>query len=271
MQSHSLIQVGRDLRRPPHPSTSSKQHWLLLYTRLITASSSQGLNTLREGGYTTNGQSLPVSDHLHGQDIFPLSPVSISPHATCAQFFSLPHFWAPLRRVWLCTHSAPLRKQSLHQDPTQSSHLWDEQTQLFSLSSCAMTSLMALLGSFPLDSLFLVLESTAWHKHSTKRLSNSSGGEGPVPWTCWVQLCQCGSGGGWPPLLQGHTTDPVQLVQQHPGPFWQRCLSSGFRNIPQPWPFSDGRQQLHDDTRQLPQRPPVCPVWSHRPAYFKRP
>lgn len=83
-----------------------------------------------------------------------------------------------------------------------------------------MTSLMALLGSFPLDSLFLVLGSTAWHEHSTKRLSNSSGGEEPVPWTRWVQLCQHGSGGGWPPLLQGHTTDPVQLVvQQHPGLF----------------------------------------------------
>ena len=31
-------------------------------------------------------------------------------------------------------------------------------------------------------------------------------------------------GGGWPPLFQGLTADPIQLlVKQHPGPFWQRC------------------------------------------------
>lgn len=261
MQSHSLIQVGRDLRRPPQSSTNycSTPGWSQLHPAkawvLSGREDTPPMDNLFQSLTTCMGKT------------FPLSPVSISSHATCAQFFSLQHFWSPLRRVCLCSHSAPLRKRSVHQDSTHPSHLQDEETAPQPLL-CALTSLMALHGLLPIG------EPLSWPgiyslAQGLHRLSEPSGGEGLLPWTCWVQLCQHSQ--EWLATLAARTQrwPCAACCTAAPRAFWAEVPFS--RHILQPWAFSDGRQQLCDDTRQLPQRPPVCPVWSHRAAYLNRP
>lgn len=82
------------------------------------------------------------------------------------------------------------------------------------------------MGSSPLVSLSLGLGSTAWHRDSTDCQNQVEGKDSfPGPAGCSYAST---AGSGWPPLLQGHSADPVQLVvQQHPEPFGQRCLSPG--------------------------------------------
>lgn len=189
MQSQSLIQVGRDLRRPPQSSTNYCS--TPGQSQLHPAKAPQGGRIHCQ--WTISSSLWPPAWAKH----FPLSPVSISPHATCAQFF--PFFISEF--LWEESGSAPIQfpSGSKVSIKTQLGHLISRMKKLSSSASPPVprSAWWPFMVSLPLVSLSLVLGSTAWHRDSTQRLSESSAGDGALPWTCWVQLCQHGPGDGW--------------------------------------------------------------------------
>lgn len=81
MQSHIYF---RKERRSLHPSASSKQGYLPLYTKLIRASPSQGLDIPMDQGQTSALSSLlQWLTTCMAKTLFPLSPVSIFLQAGC--------------------------------------------------------------------------------------------------------------------------------------------------------------------------------------------
>lgn len=263
------------------------------------ASSSQGFNTPTEGGCTTALENLFQRLATCVGKIFSPFPQSASPLVQPAAVALALVLSSSEKSLALPpTLKAPLRQQSLHRGSTQPSLLQHDQTPLLSLSSCAVTTLVAFPGSLPLLALSLVLGPTAGHSSpSPGDPQKPSGEEGPLSWTCWLHPCQHSPGGGRPPLLRGCRTDPIQLaVKQHPGPFWQRCPrgvtppactgAGGYRSLALGlrvyfcWTLLHFCQVVPPTVNPHPRSSYALqhisctlarPVWSHGPSYLDRP
>lgn len=145
MQSHSLIQVGRDLKRPPQSSINycSTPGWSQLHPAKAWIPSGREDTPLMVNFF----QSLTT---WMGKTFFPcLQSASPLVQPVPSFFFLVPFLGSPEKSLALHPFSSP-QEAKCPSSPNSAISSQDEAAQPPSLSSSAMISLMALHGLLPI-------------------------------------------------------------------------------------------------------------------------